>query len=724
MRGHLRGPCRPSSMQPLPDLPGQTRRELLAAGARLGAASLAVSLPGAMRVATATAARAGGSAEPALSGPPYKDTDYWAFADWCQPALEQLWDQGAGSYGGDGRVNAGMLVTHSIAALAGHNGPTRQDQRARMLVARMLQRPPYRPAGARGGRVGPGQRHTPGFVSGMSSLDSFQHVAVDPEMAEGLVFAWRARHVLSLPQDDVAAIEHEVAAIASGPFFRYPSVRLNQCNWPAEMYAYAAEVAGRSDLLRDDYRRQLSRFLRGCERPVAPWRIPNLSHSYSFHRDPLAPVGARENIESSEYANLVLGIVARYAQAKAAGMAPLPPEQLHTLRAWIAHAIPAYWTHSGYLNWDTGLFLERWHAGRYWAFAFDGLLAVASAPAELRSPELGAWAKYIFDRALGTYQRMAMLRGASQRIPASPVFGREHEWYLARWLFATRFQSQAARAIHAGLGHAPCERPPPLYAYDPGIGRLAITTPAYNTAVVAVSNGAFPYGGIELARLFDGEQRVAAGIGPYGAAGFGVTITDNRRTLLTSQTPRRSAGSRGPLALTHRPHPVAGRGALSPAHPYAGSFEELQCTAEITRGALSVRTTHTFVAKSIRTHWQIERQHGSDELEATVRFPTWARGASITAVLKRGGNVLLSVVGAQELALSSISEFVLRCDSGQSGYSLRGLRMPGRATARVMVAAPQSSNPFPGPQLVLSVARGRAWRDLEVQAEIVPGTTA
>ncbi len=242
--------------------------------------------------------------------------------------------------------------------------------------------------------------------------------------------------------------------------------------------------------------------------------------------------------------------------------------------------------------------------------------------------------------------------------------------------------------------------------------------------MVAVSNGAFPYGGNELARLFDGEQRVAAGIGPYGAAGFGVTITDSHHTLLASQTPRRSAGSRAPLVLKHRSRPKAGKGALSAAHPYAGSFEELQCSAEIVRGALSVRTTHTFAATSIRTHWQIKRRHGGDELEATVRFPTWAQGANITAVLTRGGSVLLSAGDAEELALSSVSEFVLRCGSGQGGYSLRLLRLPRRATARVMAAAPQSSIPFPGPLLVLSVARGRGWRDVEVQAEIVPGPTA
>ncbi len=545
-----------------------TRRELLARAAGLGAAGLGAagvvaSLPGAAAIEWAMAPAPAAASSPPRLAQQYGDGDYWAFADWCQPGMEHLWDPSTGCYGDDGRVNAGMLITHSIAALAGHVGPTRQDDRARSLVARMLRSPPYRPGG-KWGSQGPGQRHTPGFVSSMSSLDSLQHVAVDPEMTEGLVFAWRARDVLGLPSTDVATIEHEVAAMAAGPFFRYPSVRLNQCNWQCEMYAYAAEVAGRTDLLRNDYRRQLCRFLEGCERPAAPWSISNLSRSYSFHRNPFAPAGAPENIESAEYANLVLGVIAGYAQARAAGMEPLPAQQLRTLRGWIAHAIPAYWTHSGYLNWDTGMFLARWHAGRYWAFALDGLLAIANAPTELRSPELGSWAKYIFDRALGTYQRLALEAGPSERTPASPVFMPKRDQFPAHWLFATRFQSQAARAVHDGLGHAHGERPPPLYAYDRGIGRLAITTPVYNTAVVAVSNGAFPYGGIELARLFDSGQRVAGGIGPYGAAGFGVTISDGNRTVLASQTPRRvadAASRRGrhaaasgdpPLALTGR----------------------------------------------------------------------------------------------------------------------------------------------------------------------------
>ena len=80
-------------------------------------------------------------------------------------------------------------------------------------------------------------------------------------------------------------------------------------------------------------------------------------------------------------------------------------------------------------------------------------------------------------------------------------------------LAAARVQANAARAVDAGLGAKKAATPPPLYAYDPDIGRLAVTTPTYNTAIVAVNQKAFPYGGLDLARFYDGQQEVAGNIG-------------------------------------------------------------------------------------------------------------------------------------------------------------------------------------------------------------------
>src|SRR5918992_763630 len=95
--------------------------------------------------------------------------------------------------------------------------------------------------------------------------------------------------------------------------------------------------------------------------------------------------------------------------------------------------------------------------------------------------------------------------------------------------------ANAVRAAAGGLGRMTGDRPPPFYAFDADIGRLAISTPRYGTAVVVVNRGAFPYGGIELARLYDGEGDPVGGIGARPPAAFGVVVRDARgRHVLAS----------------------------------------------------------------------------------------------------------------------------------------------------------------------------------------------
>jgi hypothetical protein len=57
-------------------------------------------------------------------------------------------------------------------------------------------------------------------------------------------------------------------------------------------------------------------------------------------------------------------------------------------------------------------------------------------------------------------------------------------------LFGARMAANAARAIDLGLGEREALEPPPFYAYDPDIGRLAVSTPSYSTAVLAANHGA------------------------------------------------------------------------------------------------------------------------------------------------------------------------------------------------------------------------------------------
>lgn len=116
-------------------------------------------------------------------------------------------------------------------------------------------------------------------------------------------------------------------------------------------------------------------------------------------------------------------------------------------------------------------------------------------------------------------------------------------------LAAARMVANAAKAIEAGLGEARSSTPPPLYADDPDIGRLAVTTPHYNTAVIAVNQGAFPYGGIELARLFDGQQDVAGPLAGTAPAAFGVVVRDSRRARVFATQVGRSSIGRTPLCV-------------------------------------------------------------------------------------------------------------------------------------------------------------------------------
>src|SRR4029453_7838077 len=236
-------------------------------------------------------------------------------------------------------------------------------------------------------------------------------------------------------------------------------------------------------LLRVDYSRQLRRFLRGVKRAVNPWRIPNLGPSYNFHRNPFQRTGSNQNIESTEYANIVLDAVYYYEQARREGMRPLPASSARSLRAFVRRALPAYWTHSGYVNWDTGLYLYRWHLSRYWAWSCQGLLAIASSK-NFVPPGERRWAKFMFDRALSLYERYCERWTDDRREPGATVYGITTKFSEGHHFELARFQALAAEAVLRGMGNDPAEGPPPMYAFDPSIGRLPIPTPTYNTAIV------------------------------------------------------------------------------------------------------------------------------------------------------------------------------------------------------------------------------------------------
>ena len=204
---------------------------------------------------------------------PFDDAGYWAVADRLQAKLDPLWDEQKGIYvpaggGVDSLVNAGILLTHSVAAQRGHEGAARNDRRARLVAKALVTAPAFIDEQPR--QPPPGsQLHVPGWSSSMGSIEANQHLVYDAEIVDGLVHAWKARRELGLPDETARLIADRIHRVATSRFWRWPTIRLNQINWYALIYAADATVTGSPELLRRDLRAQLARFVAQAGREPA-----------------------------------------------------------------------------------------------------------------------------------------------------------------------------------------------------------------------------------------------------------------------------------------------------------------------------------------------------------------------------------------------------------------------------------------------------------------------
>ena len=257
---------------------------------------------------------------------------------------------------------------------------------------------------------------------------------------------------------------------------------------------------------------------------------------------------------------------------------------------------------------------------------------------------------------------------------------------------------------------------PALYAFDPDIGRLAITTPTYNTAIIAVNQRAFPYGGIELARLFDADQHVAANVGGREPSTFGLLVHAPSGTpVFASQTGRAHIDPTvTSLRLTRAPTGTDATARSKPSHVFAGPFHQLRARGIYTSGGFRAITSHRFTASFIDTHWRLDRYHGHTPLRADVTFPSWGHNAAITALLHDGTRARINP--GRSIPLTAITR--LELSSAQSGYAITPLRRPRDAIVHVILPLRQSSQPEPGPTLAIELARGTHWIHARFAARI------
>jgi hypothetical protein len=615
-------------------------------------------------------------------------------------SLDALWDEQAGRYEpGPGatvtEVNADLLLVHAVAARRGLSGPLRDDRRARAIV-RFLTGPQVwtdRPLPGAAPAKGPGWRAAPDHPS--------QHMVFETEAADGLVHAYLARAQLGLDAASVARIRDQIARVAGSVDWRWPALRLNQINWYCAILAADATVNGATAALASGMARHLERFLGGVGSPgggVAT-AAGNLGPGLRFHYLPARGLGAKMNIDSAEYANIVLGFGRFYGQARSAGMPA--PARIGLLREWVRRVIAGYWTHAGYLNWDTGLGFARWQQRKKAAISQLALLGIATEPELAPGPAWGAWAKWLLDAGLREY---AALTARDGRVPAAVAYD-VHVMPQTRgtaYLAAARYAANAMRALEAGLGRAPAAEPPALYSFDPDTGRLAVTTPSYNTAIVAVDQHAFPYGGIDLARLFDARQEVAGSTGGMGSAAFGLRVrADDGRTLLRTQYGTRPyAPGVTPLTLVRAPRGAGVSASAAIGEAYAGPFTDLRVRGSVRASGLLATSEYRFTRGWIDGRWTLAGRPASGT-QAGVTFPSWGRGARVLATLADGRTVVL---GSRPLALARVRS--LHVVSARSGYVVTPLSRPAGAAVRLLAVRPQAADPEPGPSLELVLAPG------------------
>jgi hypothetical protein len=619
------------------------------------------------------------AALPAVAGAAktWNDAALWDFADRRQAQLEPRWQPAQSTYlpvgnTDDVRLDANMLSVHAAAAKDGHQGPSRHDDRV-VQLADVLTRAPallMPPTAARSG-----QGHVPGWSS--STIDpGAQHVAIDPQVALALAAAWEVRDRVGMPQALQDRIVNVVRTVADTGFYRYPAMLLNQFNWQSDMQLAAWRVTGDATYL-DDYRRQLVRFVQGTRAPLTAGRTAFLNAGLGLIYSPrtAAAVGPAL-LSSSEYENLVYSGLRHYDQAVAAGMAPLPPEDEARLKEWGQRVLYGDWTHAGELNWDTSLGTRRWQLSRYWGFALQGAETLATNVRLTGSPDQSAWAAWIAERALETYDVLtARSRTGTLESGMWGIAGRDVSPQADPLFTASRFAAQAARLAQLDFGSRRVVRAPSWFAWDPDAGRLAVSTLRYSTGIV-LRHPTDDIGGIEMSRLFAGTGSPVSGTGGSGRSAFGLDVVSGGRKLLDTEPGRRLAiaGTQS-IAATVGGQP-ASRGVLGVPLRVVGRTEN---------GSGSIVVDQRFAEDTIDVQRFVRSKRSG---LATARLPAWGSDAVVTIVRDDG---TLERLTSKAVPASGARGLLVRGKRG--GYRVGLCRLPPAARLRLSTVAPVSTSP-------------------------------
>lgn len=612
-----------------------------------------------------TAAPAAETGDPVLPGLTSEQT--WRLPDSLVARMSEGWNARRGLYLDRGnvsiRANAMLLEIHALAALAGHQGAAREDDRIPGLV-RMFTTAPVFVTRTTTKRTTGSFPHTPAWQSvyRVDSARAVLHPSADAIVARALATAWRARDVAGLPAEDAQRIQATIGAVARGPFYDAPTRAENQINWNTDVYAANLEVNGDRSRL-PDYRAHLSWFVDHAFRPAYRGGSSNLSRGYGFRYLPQFSGGNANQVDTVEYANLVHSALGFYQNAVNAGMRPLSRAQVRRLQLWSRHILFGTWTHGGYLNWDSGLSTARRHIQQYWAFALDGLVKSVGPGALLSVRGQRSYVRSIAEQGLLLYSRIGW-SGSGPFPSRATSFGAPNGFPDGTQspLITPLRMAIIAAELDVRLPSSRAKIPPNTYSDDADFGRLAISTPSYNGAVIKPVAQA--EGGLDLSRLYDARQRplTTLGAGALLGAAPGIRLRRGDAAVLDIQ----------PGTQTRWRVPAINAGNRRNS---AGTFGTLVATGTMRRGKARVDVRHVFATDTITTTYRLTRGAAT---AATLRMPVWGRRSTIQIV--RGGRI-----SGRKLVRQGSGSLLFRMITPEGGTMLVAFRgVPREARLRVV----------------------------------------
>jgi len=551
------------------------------------------------------------------------------------------------------RTNAMMLELHSLAALAGHTGLARQDARIKPLVKLFTSDPVYVTKTARKKPAHLHYPHTPAWEGTYTS--NSKKASLNPQndakAARALLAAWRSRKQSRLSTHYAKRIQRTVKAVASGRWYKHLGRAKNQINWNTEIFAANFEINGDKSQL-PLYSHHLKWFIDQIGKPSTT-RIQNLSRGYGFRFYPLVPRSKKNGIDTVEYANIVYSTVGFYDTAVRAGMKPLDSKRISRLRNWSKHILFGTWTHAGYPNWDSGLGHKRRHISSYAGYSLDGLVRGSRSKSLLGSSKQQNYVKYLATTGVSLFKQTQW--GSSGELLKSTNFGSPNGFKNAT---ATDDNPPLIFVItgintELYLGKNRSLRQPNSYSYDRDMGRLAVSTPYYNTAII--SPNIYGEGGIEPTRIFDRQQRPVTTIaaGKPGAPATKVELKQGSQLLLSTQPGLYGQPNSNKLYLNRR------------YQNKAGVFKSMSAFGKASANGQSITLKHSFTDRQIVTSYKIKPGAAS---KAVISLPIWSKRSLVKITAGVSGR------GSHRTANGKQLKFEFKTSDGATGKaSFRGI---------------------------------------------------